>query len=242
MTLPDAGAFSAPAEVHHFAGFLFDMDGTLCDSTQAIIKHWHKIGAELGVDPNTIMATSHGRRSIDTLRLYDPSKANWKYISEIEGQIPQKFGQDAKEIPGARHILSSLDRIGAPWAIVTSGTQALVDGWLDVLQLARPRHLVVAEDVETGKPDPACYRLGRERLGLAAQSSVLVVEDSPAGIIAGKAAGCKVLGLTTTHSVEQVKEARPDWIVENLQSVTVRRLDDKATDVEVVINNALLDE
>ena len=37
-----------------------------------------RIGEELGVDPNVILATSHGRRSIDTLRLYDESKANWE--------------------------------------------------------------------------------------------------------------------------------------------------------------------
>lgn len=36
-----------------------------------------RLGKELGVDPNVILATSHGRRSIDTLRMYDPNKANW---------------------------------------------------------------------------------------------------------------------------------------------------------------------
>ena len=51
--------------------------GTLIDSTQAIEAHWHHLGKELGVDPNVILATSHGRRSIDTLRIYDEKKANW---------------------------------------------------------------------------------------------------------------------------------------------------------------------
>lgn len=60
------------------AGALFDMDGTIIDSTQAIIKHWQQLGAILGVDPDQILATSHGRRSIDVLRLYDPSLANWE--------------------------------------------------------------------------------------------------------------------------------------------------------------------
>lgn len=41
-----------------------------------------RIGDELGVDPKTILATSHGRRSIDTLKLYDPSRANWDCMSE----------------------------------------------------------------------------------------------------------------------------------------------------------------
>ena len=38
----------------------------------------HRLGKELGVDPNVILATSHGRRSIDVLKLYDPNKANWE--------------------------------------------------------------------------------------------------------------------------------------------------------------------
>lgn len=71
-----------------------------------------------------------------------------------------------------------------------------------------------------GKPDPTCYLLGRERLGLGgADKQVLVLEDSPAGIRAGKAAGCKVMGLVTSHTAEQVLSAEPDWVVKDLTSV-----------------------
>ena len=92
---------------------------------------------------------------------------------------------------------------------------------LDVLQLPMPENLVVAEDVENGKPDPSCYLLGKEKLGLTADAEVLVLEDSPAGIEAGKAAGCKVLGVVTSHTIEQVLNAGPDWIVKDLRSVRV---------------------
>src|SRR6266496_4135977 len=119
----------------------------------------------------------------------------------IEGLIPVKFGQDATEIPGARQLLDNLDEAGAPWAVVTSGTKALIDGWLAVLKLACPKNLVVAEDVEVGKPDPRCYLLGRSRLGLEHGASMLVIEDAPSGVKAGKAAGCEVLGLATTHRI-----------------------------------------
>ena len=141
--------------------------------------------------------------------------------------IPHRYGQDAKEIPGSRRILSALREAGAPWAIVTSGTRPLVNGWLERLQLAHPEQMVTAEEVENGKPDPACYFLGRTRLGLSADIPVLVIEDSPAGIISGKAAGCNVLGLTTTHPAKDVQEAGADWIVEDLQSVTFEGWDSK---------------
>lgn len=70
-------SFSAPTETISVAGLLFDFDGTIIDSTAAIVKHWHILAEEMGVDPNVILESSHGRRSIDTLREYDPSRANW---------------------------------------------------------------------------------------------------------------------------------------------------------------------
>lgn len=215
-------AFTAPTESLTFTGILFDMDGTIVDSTEAISKHWNKIGKELGVDPSVILLTSHGRRSIETLALYDQNKANWDYVSYIEGLIPKEYGGDAVEIPGARSLLASLDQAHAPWGIVTSGTRALLTGWLDVMSLSRPDNLVVAEDVSAGKPAPDCYQLGIERLGLTAEKTrakVLVVEDSPAGILAGKAAGCQVIGLATTHRIEQLRASGADWIVADLRSV-----------------------
>ena len=122
-------------------------------------------------------------------------------------------------MPGARVMLTSLDEAKAPWAIVTSGSRPLMTGWLDVMKLAHPKINVVAEDVAIGKPDPACYILGRERLGLQTTDSILVVEDAPAGVRAGKAAGLVVIGLITTHTVEQIKEAGADWLVEDLRSI-----------------------
>jgi len=105
----------------------------------------------------------------------------------MEGLLPKLHGADATEIPGARSLLDSLIARGTSWAIVTSGSIPLVTGWLGVLNLPAPEHLITAESVTNGKPDPACYLLGRERLGLAsADKQVLVLEDAPAGIRSGK--------------------------------------------------------
>ncbi|KAE8348394.1 HAD-like domain-containing protein [Aspergillus coremiiformis] len=227
------GLFSAPLQVHIFDGLLSDFDGTIIDSTDAIVKHWHKVGEELGVDPKVILATSHGRRTIDTLQLYDPKRANWEYVSFVEGRIPKEFGSDAVEVPGARDLLSQLDNAGACWGVVTSGSRALIDGWLVVLNLTHPKMLVVAEDVELGKPDPRCYLLGRKRLGLEHSSSLVVLEDAPSGIRAGKAAGFKVIALATTHSLAQLQEAGADWIVEDLRSISVQGVVDGRIQLEI---------
>lgn len=159
----------------------------------------------------------------------------------MEGLLPKNYGADVVEIPGARPLMDAVLTAGIPWAIVTSGTTPLVMGWLDVLKLPVPEHLVVAEDVENGKPDPECYLMGKQKLGLRdSQAEVLVLEDSPAGIAAGKAAGCKVLAVVTSHTVEQVLAAKPDWIVKDLRSVKVVRHSEAGVELEIL--DALRDE
>ncbi|KAK3671160.1 DL-glycerol-3-phosphatase [Recurvomyces mirabilis] len=245
--------FSAPSGIHDFAALLFDMDGTIIDSTDAIVKYWHALGREIGVPGEQILETSHGRRTIDVLGLLAPQKANWDFVCKAEGQVPIQYGKDAVEVPGSRSLLEKLEAAGAQWAIVTSGTRPLVTGWLDVMKLAHPQYLVTAEEVKNGKPDPACYRLGAKRLGLndgsdaeassgrkISPNDVLVLEDAPAGVRAGKAAGYRVVALATTHAIEKLREAGADWIVQDMRSVTLSQYDQKSGKTSIEIRNALV--
>lgn len=152
----------------------------------------------------------------------------------MESLLPLNYGADVVEIPGARSLLDAVTSSPVPWAIVTSGTTPLVTGWLSVLNFPVPEHLVVAEDVEIGKPDPSCYLMGKSKLTLKGSGEVLVLEDSPAGIAAGKAAGCKVLAVVTSHTVEQVMAAKPDWIVKDLRSVRIVGCSDKGVEMEIL--------
>ncbi|KAE8399575.1 putative 2-deoxyglucose-6-phosphate phosphatase [Aspergillus pseudonomiae] len=226
MTINMPGV-AATSTTHDFAGVLFDFDGTIIDSTEAIVENWRRIGEEIGIDHEVILQTSHGRRSIDVLKDLDPSRANWEYISAMESKIPSLCKNPAIEIPGARALLEALNNLYTPWAIVTSGTKALLNGWLNVLHLPRPQEITVAEDVRIGKPDPEGYYKARTRLlqhsGEDDIKDVLVVEDAPAGVKAGKLAGCSVLAVTTTHTVDQLKAAGADWVIPDHRFVEVRR-------------------
>lgn len=114
-------------------------------------------------------------------------------------------------------------------------------GWLDVLELAHPKNLVVAEDVEHGKPDPACYLLGRTKLDLPQKDpSIIVFEDAPAGVRSGKAAGFKVVALATTHSIDRLVEAGADWIVKDMSSVRLKAWDKTAGEAQIEIVDALV--
>ncbi|KAM6484896.1 2-deoxyglucose-6-phosphate phosphatase [Trichoderma sp. SZMC 28011] len=221
-----------------FAGFLFDMDGTIVDTTKAITKHWNAIANELDVDASVIMRTSHGRRCIDVLKIIAPEKASWEYVKWMEGQIPLKYGLEATTIPGAEALLQAVTNRSGPWAIVTSSTEPLLSGWIEIFHLPRPRVVVTAECVTNGKPDPSCYRMGLRELDLEDVSEdVLVIEDSPAGIISGKAAGCWVLAVVTTHTIDQIITAGPDLVVKDLESI--RLVGHKRERYEVEVSNVL---
>lgn len=116
-----------------------------------------------------------------------PQLTHMTDVKHMEGLLPKNYGEDAVEIPGARDLLDAVKSASIPWAIVTSGTTPLVSGWLDVLKLPIPENLIVAEDVENGKPDPSCYLMGLGKLGFTAKDAgdVLVLEDSPAGVLHG---------------------------------------------------------
>ncbi|KAL4975309.1 2-deoxyglucose-6-phosphate phosphatase [Aspergillus desertorum] len=202
---------SAPlaTERHVFAGILLDFDGTIIDSTEAIIQNWKNVAAELNIDYRDILRASHGRRAIDVLQELAPTEADWEYVSAMESRTPYLCPTQAAEIPGACDLLQTLTRHSIPHAIVTSGSRALVTAWLT--------------DVVAGKPDPEGYCKAKERLLKACnvRADVLVIEDAPAGIRAGKAAGYRVLAVTTTHSVLELKDAGADWVVSDLRRVRV---------------------
>ena len=222
-----------PPKCHLFSALLFDLDGTLIDSTAAVVRHWTTIGNSLGIDPSAILATSHGRRTIDVLCSIDPSRATMAYAREMEAIIPRDYASDAVILPGTLALIHALKEAGAKWGIVTSGTSVLAEAWLKVMGLDRPEVMVTADAVENGKPDPEGYLKGKKELIGEGNREVAVFEDAPAGIRAGKAAGCMVIGLLTTHTKEEVVEAGADWVVEDLSQVEFSGVEEKGIRLKI---------
>ena len=192
-------------------GVLFDLDGVLVDSTPAVARVWAGWAHEHGFDPGEVVKKAHGRPSITTIRELLPNaehaaenrEVERREIADVEGVVP---------LPGAMELLQALplDR----WAIVTSCTRALAAVRIGAAGLPKPKHLVTSTDVQHGKPDPEPYLKGAQILGVPA-ADCLVVEDAPAGIRAGKAAGARVLALRTTASDAELQQAGADWMVDD---------------------------
>ena len=200
-------------------GILFDLDGVLVDSTPAVERVWHGWAKEHGFVPEEVVRRAHGRPSMTTIRELLPdgehekenSEVERREIADVDGVVP---------LPGAPELLLGLPQ--EAWTIVTSCTRRLAHVRIAAAGLPVPKMLVTSSDVVRGKPDPEPYRKGAEFLGLAPADCV-VVEDAPAGIRAGKAAGARVLALRTTSPDAELQAAGADWIVNDLGAVTFQR-------------------
>lgn len=181
---------------------LFDLDGTLVDSTPAVIRSWTAWAVERGItDAQFAAIQTHGRTSrsiVADLVPADQVDAADARIQELE--LADLSGVTA--LPGAVDLLTRLDP--ARWAVVTSGVRRLATARLAAAGLPTPRVLVSADDVRHGKPDPEPYLSGAAGLGIAPQRCV-VIEDAPAGLTAARAAGMATVAVVGTHRPEELK-------------------------------------
>lgn len=197
-------------------GLLFDLDGVLVDSTPAVARVWIGWAREHGFNPEEVVRRAHGRPSIATLRELLPGgdheaenrEVERREIEDVEGVIP---------LPGALELLRALPR--DRWAVVTSCTRPLAEVRIRAAGLPTPGHLVTANDVQRGKPSPDPYLRGAKSMGIAPADCV-VVEDAPAGVRAGKAAGARVIALRTTMAERELRMAGADWVVRDCSALS----------------------
>ncbi len=189
-------------------GFLFDLDGTLVDSLPAVERSWINWALSWGVNPQDVLAFIHGKQAITSLRHFmegESEETIQKEFIKLE-QIEATDTEGVTALPGAHLLLSELNRQNIPWAIVTSGSMPVASARHKAAHLPEPEVFIIAEQVKHGKPQPDAYLLGAERLGLAPEDCV-VVEDAAAGVMAGLAAGCKVIAVNApddTPGIENV--------------------------------------
>lgn len=198
-------------------GLLFDLDGVLIDSTPAVTRVWTQWAIKHGFDPEEVVRKAHGRPSIATIRDYLPHANHELQNREVERREIEDL-EGVVALPGARELLSALphDR----WTIVTSCTRLLAEVRLRAAGLPVPTRLVTADDVKNGKPDPEPYLKGAASLRLSAHECI-VVEDVPAGIRSGRAAGARVIAVRTTVPEAELREAGADWMVNDCRSISV---------------------
>jgi mannitol-1-/sugar-/sorbitol-6-phosphatase len=197
------------------AALLFDLDGVLADSTPSVTRAWSAWARRVGLDPDELLPKVHGRRAIETIRSVRPElDAEAELATLVADETTDN--DDTEEIPGARALVRTLPLDA--WAIVTSGLREVATARLVAARIPLPRIMITAESIERGKPDPECYLKGAAALGVD-PSDCVVVEDAPIGAAAARAAGMRLVALTTTHRREQLEPA--ELVVPDLTHIVV---------------------
>ncbi|MFF0006912.1 HAD-IA family hydrolase [Streptomyces tibetensis] len=164
---------------------LFDMDGTLVDSTVVVERTWRRFARRHGLDAERILHTAHGRRTGETVARYAPAGVDVaaetarlvaEEVEDVDGIVP---------VPGAAELLACLP--SGRWAVVTSAGRELTHRRMAAAGLPLPPLLVSADDVREGKPSPEGYLAAAAALDVHPASAV-VFEDAEAGLRAAAAA------------------------------------------------------
>lgn len=208
---------------------LFDLDGVLVNSAERVESTWHRWALQNQLDPQRVIEMAHGRRTIETVRLVAPHLAASDEVAALEaGEALTTEG--VYEVPGARELLQALP-IDA-WGIVTSGIRSVATLRIRHTNLPMPRVLVCADEIQHGKPHPEGYRLAANRLGRAAADCV-VIEDTPAGLEAARAAGMRAIGVCGTYPANAL--ALADLIIPSLNAMRITKsLDGSELEITVV--------
>lgn len=185
----------APAgTLERVRGILSDLDGTLVDSTPAVMRVWRRWRADRGLPqpathPHGIPARAVVVEEAPHLDAdAEAAELERREIADTDGVRP---------LPGAAELLAGAS--GVPVAIVTSCTVPLARVRIAAAGLAEPGVMVTSERTDRVKPHPAPYLLGARELGLP-PAACLVLEDAPAGVRAGLDAGCRVAALRSGGS------------------------------------------
>lgn len=194
---------------------LFDLDGVLVDSRPLIEDIWRKWAASRGLDAAHFIAVAHGRRTSETLREVAPELDVAAETAMLDA-MEEGATDGLVAVEGAESLLGSLDP--GSWAIVTSGSRAVATLRLRAVGLPVPAVMVTGDDVKFGKPHPEPYLTAAARTGVSPARCV-VIEDAPAGVLAAKAAGMRVIAVCTTHPRELLLAA--DRVVRSLGEVHV---------------------
>lgn len=210
---------------------LFDMDGTLVDSTPVVEKVWSQWAVRHGFKPSDVTDFAHGRPTADVVRNFLPrvdAAAEAAALLAEEELDPTPINS----IPGALEAVRLANQY-AKWAVVTSASRTLALLRLKLGGFPEPPLLISADDITRGKPDPEGFRKAARLLNVPPEEC-LVFEDTPAGLEAGRAAGARIIGLATTFpaSVLPVEVVIPDLTYVTLENapttglyVSVRTLD-----------------
>lgn len=209
---------------------LFDMDGVIVDTNPAhkisILQFCAKYNKRLSDEE--LAKYIWGRTNKEWIRhLFgeDISDAQLKaYADEKELLFRKIYEPDIKLLKGLKEFLDLLEKNNIPKAVGTSAPRANVDFVFKYTGIEKYFDIVLDEgSITIGKPNPEIYLEAAKALNFD-PADCIVIEDSFAGVSAGKRAGCNVIGITTTHSDAELTQAGADLTAANFTTLSLNDL------------------
>lgn len=199
---------------------VFDLDGVLVDSQAVVERHWRRWARRHDLDPERVLRVAHGRRTIDAIRDLAPALDAEQEVT----RMVESGGRDTEGLEAIRGAQALVRALSGAWAVATSGTRLTAETRLRHTGFPVPDVLLTADDVATGKPAPEVYERAADALGIAPEDGI-VIEDTPAGIQAGQAAGMRVVAVLTTYDPPDV--AMADAVVDGPWAIRIEQLGDE---------------
>jgi mannitol-1-/sugar-/sorbitol-6-phosphatase len=212
MTIRSIPTLQPAARVLLGQAVLFDCDGVLVDSDPSVVTAWSRWATEFGLVPAAVVAVVHGRRAVDTVAALLAADRHAEALALIN-RYEIEDASTVRPIPGADQLLRSLPT--GTWAVVTSALSGLARARISASGLPTPTHLITADLVTRGKPDPEGYLVAAQRLDMR-PGDCIVIEDAVEGVAAARAAGVA----TVVGVGERVTHAPIDFHVPDLTALT----------------------
>jgi HAD superfamily hydrolase (TIGR01509 family) len=201
------------------AGIIFDFDGVIIDSHPVHMQAWKTLFGAMGkaVGDEELSFVVEGAKREEILRRFlgDLTAEQIELYGAEKERLYQARASELKLVCGVTEFLGQVKEAGVPIAVATSGSRNRVERTLKMFGLLSGFHAIVtAEDVASGKPDPAIFHLAASRLRVAADQ-ILVCEDAVAGVAAAKAAGMKCMAIAANGRRKLLQEAGADMVIED---------------------------
>ncbi|KPQ36492.1 MAG: putative phosphatase/phosphohexomutase [Phormidesmis priestleyi Ana] len=190
---------------------IFDLDGTLTDSDKVHFEVYKSFFAEhnIELDRDGYRQKVSGRQNNAILADFLPqlSAAEKEDFSDRKEETFRYLAEGQLEpLPGLLDLLSQIKRLGLAAAVVTNAPPENAAFMLSELWLTEAfSPIVIGNDLPRGKPDPLPYQTALDKLAIHATEAI-AFEDSIAGIRSAIGAGIKTIGMTTTHSAQELIE------------------------------------
>jgi mannitol-1-/sugar-/sorbitol-6-phosphatase len=194
---------------------LFDMDGTLVDSTPVVESAWSWWAARHRISLEVVLSFAHGRPTVATMEHFFPTRDHADELREMK-RYEETQSKGILAVPGAKQVVHALQ--GHPWAIVTSAWRTLAEARVVAAGLPLPEVIVPVDEIRNSKPHPEGFLYAAERLGVPAKDC-LVFEDTRPGIEAGVNAGMQVVALLTTAPAHNLHHP---WLIKDFRDVMIQ--------------------